>query len=670
MVTLGSQYTLGKNTKIQGEIAMSNFDKNRYSGLDQDDNQGFAGFLNVESNKPLGKDSSGLLLSTQLQTEWTQASFSALNPYRSPEFLRDWNLTNQQGQGSVPASKRELIAKAEITLKKDNWGQITYGLSGYDRKNEYLGQKHHTRLLVQKSGWNIDAKMSYLTTKDLTYNTTFYRPDLQLSKALKKDGHWETGLTYLSEKNQRKATSVDTIIGSSFHFTEVGGFFRTNGLKSKNLRIDVLQRTEYFPVSNSFQQGLSAQEVKIEGGINSQKGYQLHGRLNFRNLTIQEETLTTQKPSSTYLGRINFQARPKQWKGLLIFNATYEIGSGQEPKQSFSFLEVAAGSGTHIWQDSLYNNDGVIQLYEMAVAPFKDQANYILVRNLSDEYIQTNNVSINHSLDFNPKALWFNQKKGFKKWLKRLASKSTLQINRKTTEATNIQPWNPYQLSVADTSLVSGTVLLRNNLFFNRGNRVFNLQVGQSTSSRRFVQTTGLETRSLEDYHFRGQWNITKAFSLQVESKFGQKQNQSGFYPEKDYLLQFQEIEPAFSYLPNQQFKVAISGKIRTDENTQKTDGEYATQKNISFNLSYRKTSTSSIDLQLSYIDVQFQGDVNSPVGFAILNGLQHGANMLWSININRQLNKSLQINVGYDGRKTGDAPIIHTGRAQVRALF
>lgn len=668
LLTFGSQYQMNKNTQIQGEIALSNLNLNRYSNIDNEDNQGLASFLSIKNDKKIGSDSSGWHLTSKLQTEWTQATFTSLNTYRAAEFARDWNLTTSASNASTNR-RQELIGIADFTVSKDSLGQLSYSISGYDRKGDYRGRKHRSRLNLTRRGWHLNAQTSYLTTKDQLINTSFLRPDIQLKKLLSNQ-KWQIGLTYLGENNQKKERQSNLLQANSFRFDEIGGFITTNGLKNKKIRLEAKQRTEYFPNNNELVLGLTAQEIKLEGRLTAKKGYQLQGRLNYRNLTIQQPELTEQKPAATYLGRINFQARPKKWKGLLIFNATYEIGSGQAPKQSFSYLEVAPGSGTHIWQDSLYNNDGIIQLNEMEIAPFQDQANYILVRNLSDEYIQTNNVSISHSLDLNPKALWFKEKKGLKKWIKKLATKSSLQINRKTRENPNIQPWNPYQLSISDTSLVSGSILLRNNLFFNRGNSLFNLQIGQSISSRRFVQTTGLETRSLQDYHLLGNWNITPTFSLQLQSKIGQKQNQSGFYPAKDYLLDFREIEPQLTYLPNQKFKANLSSKIRKDINKQIPNGEQATQKDLSLELSYRNTSTSSLELRLSYVDVQFQGNVNTPVGFAILNGLQKGANILWSLNLNRQLNKSLQINIGYDGRKTGTSKVIHTGRAQVRALF
>jgi len=53
-----------------------------------------------------------------------------------------------------------------------------------------------------------------------------------------------------------------------------------------------------------------------------------------------------------------------------------------------------------------------------------------------------------------------------------------------------------------------------------------------------------------------------------------------------------------------------------------------------------------------------------------MLNGLQNGRNLLWDVTFDRQLAKNIQINLSYEGRKTGLAKVVHTGRAQVVANF
>ena len=76
------------------------------------------------------------------------------------------------------------------------------------------------------------------------------------------------------------------------------------------------------------------------------------------------------------------------------------------------------------------------------------------------------------------------------------------------------------------------------------------------------------------------------------------------------------------------------------------------------------------LDVRLRYVDIALEGDARSPVGFALLNGLQVGQNWLWTVNTTRQLGQYLQLTLSYEGRQTGMAPTVHVGRAQVTAIF
>ena len=56
---------------------------------------------------------------------------------------------------------------------------------------------------------------------------------------------------------------------------------------------------------------------------------------------------------------------------------------------------------------------------------------------------------------------------------------------------------------------------------------------------------------------------------------------------------------------------------------------------------------------------------------YQILDGLQPGKNYVWNAVYNRTLANNLQLNISYEGRKTGNSnQIVHTGSASLRALF
>ena len=257
-----------------------------------------------------------------------------------------------------------------------------------------------------------------------------------------------------------------------------------------------------------------------------------------------------------------------------------------------------------------------------------------------------------------------------KKFLGKFSTQSTLKISRKTRAAPDVSAWNPFQLDIADTSLVAVTSNIRNLLFFNRSNPKYDFQVGMTDNRNKIVQTSGFESRRTAEQFLKLRWNISKTLSTNISVGQGQRETDSEFFNAKDYFIEFQKLEPQFTYLPSKQFRAILKYRYQQDENTLKTEGETALQHDFSLELTYNRTATTSIRSRESYINIDFSGEPNSPVGFAMLNGLQNGRNFLWNLSLDRRLSRNIQLSLSYEGRKTGMARVVHVGRAQVAATF
>jgi hypothetical protein len=78
---------------------------------------------------------------------------------------------------------------------------------------------------------------------------------------------------------------------------------------------------------------------------------------------------------------------------------------------------------------------------------------------------------------------------------------------------------------------------------------------------------------------------------------------------------------------------------------------------------------------KFTYTDISFYGkngstSTSSPVSYVILDGLLPGKNYLWSLDITKKLGGNLEVGVQYEGRKPGEGPTVHTGRASLRAIL
>ena len=76
------------------------------------------------------------------------------------------------------------------------------------------------------------------------------------------------------------------------------------------------------------------------------------------------------------------------------------------------------------------------------------------------------------------------------------------------------------------------------------------------------------------------------------------------------------------------------------------------------------------IESKFVFANVNYKGETATTKAYIILEGLQQGKNYIWNFDYNRQISKNLLLNLGYEGRKTGTAKIVNTGKASLRAIF
>jgi hypothetical protein len=663
MFTLGGKYQLTKNSKIRSEIALSNRDLNRLSTVQGADNLGLGFTTGYENRLIFGKDDSVKIKKNELTLsanyEFIQRTFNPLNPYRTREFTRDWNTTG------LDATDEHLIS-AGFTLKNAAIGILKYDFSTFLKDSLYNGLRNYAVFVARPKSWDIRLEMNYLTSEDLKGKSIFSRPKFNISKTFEKLGDWQIGVYGEREKNQRFGQGIDTLSAASFYYDLTRAYVKSPQKNAFQMNLNVQQRLDYLPLERGFEEITKANEVNLQGQWQKSAASNLRFNFTYRNLTITDENITEIEPQETYLGRLEYGLSIK--KGLVRSNTTYGINSGQEQKIQFNYIEVEAGQGSYTWIDR--NQDSIKQIDEFEIAAFQDQANHLRIATFTNEFIRTNTVQFNQSLGVNPKAIWFNQK-GIKKFLARFATQSAWQINRKILLVPEVTAWNPFQTQISDSALVSLTANVRHSLFFNRTNPKFSAEIGYFDNGNRVILTTGFESRSRQESFLKIRWNITKIVNFEIKSSLGKIVNDSELFNSRDYDIDIQEFEPKISIFAFERtFRAEIKYRYKNSENTIETGGETAIANEGKLELTYNKATKSSYRLNFSYVQVDYSGAKNTPVEFTMLEGLQNGQNFIWNVTFNRAIARNIQLLISYEGRKTGEANVIHVGRASVRASF
>ncbi len=655
LYTAGFDYQLFKrrNATIKAEIALSNRDNNRFSSVDDADNFGLGTFLSYQQNFVWKKK---WKISNYANFEQVQSRFQALNPYRAVEFARDWNIQNQS------AKQEEQLFKGGFVLNRDSLGGLQYEFNRFQQSTFYEGNRHNASLQLERKGWFVSSSYNYLTSNTLNEKTTFERPKLDLKKIFNK----KIIVGFYAEREKNNRNINDTLHKTSFYYDLWKVYVQIPTKKTFQTSIFYQERTDFFPIKNRFDGNIFTKEINANFSYRGKKGFSVGGNMAYRNLTVKEKKWTNQQAQETYLGRID--ASLSKWKNAFWAQSSYELGSGQEQRIEYFYQKVETGKGNFTWRD--VNRDAQIQQDEIFPVVFQDSANVVRFILPSNQFVRTNNLTISQIVNLVPKNAWAKDTAKWKKFAGRFATESAWQVLRKVKVGAAISPWNPFeQLAINDTALVAYSTNIRNVFHFNRSNIRFDAQIGSTDNSSRNILTTGYEIRSQKEFFFRTRWNLSKDFMLRNAFSQTIKVNESEFFPNRNYTIYSYAAEPELNWQPNRDFRLKTTYKFSQSIDTLEAK-ESALMHDINAEITFNKSVKTSIRSKFSYVSINYEGAKNSPVQYIMLNGLQNGNNYLWGLQLNQALNKTLQLELRYEGRKTGEVRIVHTGNMAIRAVF
>jgi len=658
MVSLGVDVKPSANDVITLEGALSNNDLNTFSPIEDEDNLGFAGKGSYLRKFPLGAESSRQNISADVNYEFVNHNFRALERIRSVEFNRDWNYIRSD-------TADEHLLNTGTKYIREGWGDIGYRLSVFLSGDSYTGLQHHASASFNRKGYFLQADLRFLTSDATSEKSKFIRPAVEAAKSFATLRNWKIGGRYEQEINRRRNTQTDTLLSTGFIYNDWRVYIANADTAQDKVRLEYIRRLEFFPRSNQIKLINTSNTVNLRGNWVSNKIHRLGWQLSYRNFESRDTLVSKKELEHYYLGRMEYGLTAL--KGAVTTSVLYELGAGKEPKIQYTYLPVDTGLGNFIWND--YNNNQIQESFEFEPAPFSDAGNFIRVLNPTNEFDAVDNTQYSQSLNLNPRAVW-SSKSGARGFIARFSTATSLQIERKVFRGSGKSPFNPFVLDESDQSLVSLNSLARNSLFFNRQSSKYSLEYTFQDNRRKINQVSGIETLTIREHLGRVRWNIIQPVSVMLAYTLGKRTSLSQFYNERNYVIESHEAEPQVSYLLGTKFRVTVLYNFSFRKNTLDENEEKSYSNEASAEARYNIVSKSTLNGKVSFVKINYTGGENLPIEFAMLQGFKDGNNYTWTVSYERTLAKAVQLSLSYDGRKTGEAKPVHVGRVQVRAIF
>lgn len=655
MITAGWEHAFSKKSKLGIETAYTKFDQNTFSKINDEDDGGFGGKIFFEHTSSLQKKENPLQLKSKAQLEMINRDFSPLERFRTVEFERNWNVLNTKLIGD------QYIGEGVLELSQKKWGKSEYSFNTFLAGNDYKGFMHKTNSTIQYKNFAANVVGSLLNTSGI-YNTSFLRHKANISQ---KIGKIKISFKDEHELNKYYNDARDSIKSTSYQFYDWEANLSSSDTSGNTWQLFYRERYDWKEKTNLL--SVFAVAHQYGGGLELLKNpkNQLRLKASYRDLQIKDSTLTSQRADQTILGRLEYDL--KAWKGAIISNTFYEIGTGMELKKEFIYIEVPAGQGVYTWVD--YNSNNIKELNEFEIAAYSDQATYIRTFVPTSDYVRTYTNQFSQSLNLNPNQIW-SEKKGVLKFFAKFSNQTAYRIDRKTNATERTDAYNPFLKEIADTSLLSLGTSLRNSFFFNRTSPIFGMDYTFQDSRNKVLLSNGFDSRTNIFHQLNLRWNITRMILFQSKADMGEKENASDFLSGRNYTITYFTASPKISFQPDAKFRVSIKYEYSDKKNLPELGGEQAFISDVGAEIRYNTTEKGSILANFNFVQIKYNGNTNSSLAFEMLNSLKPGNNYTWSLTLQRTLNKNMQLNLNYSGRKTEANGIIHTGGVQVRAFF
>ena len=664
LFNFSSTYSIDSKTSLQTDLAVSNYDRNLFSTKDKGNDVGMAGRFLLKHNDNLKLFKQTLQYNSTLAYEQVNQNFTPIERIRTVEFTRDWGLPINTNKVT------EKLPSLEFEVHDTNKNVFKYNVSGYFRSDNYQGIKQTVNDIQHIWGWNIKSDISLTNNESDGGKGYYFKPSFDINKTLTHLNNLVIGGTYSYEHNQMYVipplTGTDSLSPNSFDFNVLSAYIKSNQQRPNKWAFNYTTRNDKQVVQSSFVPIDKSNTYNFLYELLQNQKQQLHLNFTYRQLQVINQNISNITPDKSILGRIDYNL--KAWNGFINGNALYETGSGQEQQRDISYIQVATGLGQYTWID--YNKDGIQQLNEFELATFQDQANFVRVYTPTNVYVKSDYTQFNYSIQLNPKVI---NKRIANKWIREFVGRfnvqSALQSSKKVLADANLL-FNPFDNKIADTALIAYTYLFSNTLSFNRGSANWGFDIGRVLNYHKSLLTYGQQSSQMNEWNLKARANIYRKYTFELIQKLISNNLLTPAYSNQNYTITQISTEPRLTFTNGTLFRLQAGYQFSQKKNEAIYGGEKSLSNALSLEAKFNSVQSTSIAGKFTYNDISFNGLPNTATSYIMLDGLSGGKNYLWTIDFTKRLINNLELTVSYEGRKPGDAKVINTGRASLRALL
>jgi len=649
-----------KDLSLSAEYGRSEFDPNRLSTTDVSQGGNAISFQGSFAPKGVSIGDANLGdIDVTLRGRNLEEGFVPLDRVEVIEFTRKWGLDSVRSSAERQLEGLLRYSPAKGIVAGGGFGNIARG-------EDFDADRFDAFAAMNREGLpRVNYTMDNVRSDDRVAGT--------LSTWFRQKGSADMGVGFLTpavgyEGESRTIESLQTGLAGagSFRFDQWSAGLRTAELGRVTLLAELGWRND-----DSYLNGQVAPESR---SFTQQYG----AKLSDWNTLSSTADLTIRKTRYTD----DFQATGKSdISTVLVRNTTrytplnrgvetdlfYETMTERSSRQQRVFVRVSPGTGNYRYRGDL-NGNGLADDEEFEQTRF--DGDYVTVTLPSDELVPVINLRASARLRITPRRFLEKPEGWIEDVVSVLTSETYARVDEKSTEADlakiYLMHFSHFQ---QDSTTIAGTSLFSQDLLLFEGQPDFSARLRYLERGGLTSLSGGPERLSGRELSLRLRWQLVPEIANQLDVVSTTNQVSESPSPSRIHDVDGTLLSFDISYRPVQSIEYGMridvarstdwaqAPALQADINTQTVRGVFGFER-----VGQLRVSMAREEVQLDRAVVDF--------AYELTNGRSAGISWLWGVAFEYRVTSFIQASASYDGRSEGGAPIVHTGRAEVRAFF
>lgn len=674
------EFTPGRNKDFffRLESAYSNYDRNKFSDIDNSNSGGVAVFGTAAFRKNnfrlFGRNFKNMEVSYSQRV--INKTFFSLDRINAVEFNRNFNVqdsseaTEDLKEGNLIINPSEIISlKANFAnLKRGDFFNSFRSIASVEFNNTISDTTNLPK--IKYTFENISSDFKPLNQKgNWLKNTALLTYKLDLKKNVRNPANIIFNFDYTGEtkKNSVFSFAGDSLSAESFAFHELTPRISFNNIYDFNFYAEFGYRKDDIPSRGNLVTLSNSYIKKFGAGYSGVNWFYTVFDIAIRDRKYSDFGLVTNNTDNQTV-LVNSRTRFSPLNNAVTLDLLYNITSERTAKVEKLYVLVPVGQGNYIYLGDL-NNNGIQDENEFQLV--NHDGNYLKLNIPTDQYFPTVDLKTSARFYTKPSRYYYMTGNTFLDDIyNNLSAETFLRIDEKSKDPiTDNLYFLKFGSFLNDSNTLSGSQLIQQDINFFENNPQYSLRL-------RYIQQKGFNQYSSGNERLlniqrsaKFRFGLTTDIIFQLEYINKTDRNTAPPNSIRNRNIGSDGFITDLAYKPITEIESGLELNFTRATDSYPVNATRADINQQTLRFIYSFATVGRLRLELERSEIVFNQSVLT-FPYELTSGKVEGKSYFWRAFFDYSISKNIQANVNYDGRVEGSRRVIHTGRAQVTAFF